>query len=312
LDSLFADPSRIWHPEEVIQKFVGPPYFPPGKGAGYSNTNYLLAQMIVEKITGHTYQTELRNRILQPLALNHTYFFPFEKPTNDTIAHAWSINFGKDSLQDLMETGFPLDGLFSLAGAAGAILSTTEDLSRFMGKLMSGKIISSASLAEMQDTVPGTGYGLGIQYFPFSCSPGWGHGGRIIYQSACVTFDKGNFTLAIQTSDDSNMADIGELFKPFINSYCDYKATGIEEYSSDASLIICPNPSAGIFNVTATYLEEGTIEVFDMMGTCIEKIKLKNDISNYQLDLSRCSEGIYLVNVISQGKKTTKKIIVQK
>src|SRR4029078_1525983 len=60
---LTAEPSRVWKPAEVLA-LLGPSTFPPGASWGYSNTNYLIAGMIVERVTGHPFGDELGRRII--------------------------------------------------------------------------------------------------------------------------------------------------------------------------------------------------------------------------------------------------------
>ena len=120
-------------------RFAGsrPLEFEPGSQWGYSNTNYVALGLVIEAVTGRSYAEELEARILDPLGLGRT-----ELPT-------------KPRLPDLKDPGeYP-----AIPWAAGAIVSNARNLSRFYSALLSGRILSSASLARMKKTVaagPGT------------------------------------------------------------------------------------------------------------------------------------------------------------
>ena len=69
-ETITADPHKVWTPAELVAAAVSnPPYFPPGEGCAYSNTNYVLLGMIVEKVTGRGFEDELAAGITGPLGL---------------------------------------------------------------------------------------------------------------------------------------------------------------------------------------------------------------------------------------------------
>ncbi|MCW3071335.1 MAG: hypothetical protein JWO44_1225 [Bacteroidetes bacterium] len=75
-------------------------------------------------------------------------------------------------------------------------------------------------------------------------------------------------------------------------------------------LSIYPNPGTGLYTIT-TANATGTIEVYDVLGNKVKSIELKNNVSDYKLDLSGYSKGIYMLNMISEGKRCSKKIILE-
>lgn len=156
-----------------------PPNFRPGTRWSYSNTNYLLAGMIIEKATGRDWGTEVTDRIVAPLKLRHTY-----APGNDPFIpgpHPHGYEQFADSQRPTDVTVFNP----SLFGAAGAMVSTAHDLDLFWRALIQGQLLPAAQKAEMQTTVPASGapgarYGLGIYWLPLSCGlSGWGHPGSV-------------------------------------------------------------------------------------------------------------------------------------
>jgi D-alanyl-D-alanine carboxypeptidase len=72
--SSMFDTVRYWTPEEILTTYMNPQYFNPGVAYLYSNTNYILAGMIIKAATGNTVSYNLRQLILDPLNLTNTYF----------------------------------------------------------------------------------------------------------------------------------------------------------------------------------------------------------------------------------------------
>ncbi|QQQ80713.1 beta-lactamase family protein [Saccharothrix sp. 6-C] len=173
-----ADRFRTYRPQELLDvAFAGTPYFDPGQGWHYSNTNYVVAGMLVERVTGRPYGDEVRSRILRPLGLTRTSV-PGRWPA---LPHPHARGYAEvdGRLVDATLMNPTLDW------AAGEMISTAEDLNRFFDALLSGRLTSAASLDAMRRTVDDTGtifaYGLGLQRFDLPCGRSvWGHGGELI------------------------------------------------------------------------------------------------------------------------------------
>ncbi|AJC54163.1 serine hydrolase domain-containing protein [Streptomyces sp. 769] len=146
---------------------------------GYSNTDYVLLGMVLEKATGHSWAELLHDRILEPLGLRHT-FTPGSSPyVPRPTATAYTEFPGSPR---------PVDTSLAAGGwADGGIVSTPRDLAAFLSALMGGRLLPAAQLAAMRRTVPAEGwiaapgvrYGLGIAWRPVpgSRSGIWFHGG---------------------------------------------------------------------------------------------------------------------------------------
>jgi D-alanyl-D-alanine carboxypeptidase len=153
----------------------------PGTEWSYSNTNYIIAGLMVQKITGRPLGEEITKRVINRIGLRHTYW-PATGDQTIRDAHPrgyWMTEPGKP-LVDVTEQE-P-----SMGWAAGALISTPSDLNKFFGALIGGKLLKPAQLEEMLTTVeaPDAGprgaarYGLGIQTFKLSCGGfAWSHGG---------------------------------------------------------------------------------------------------------------------------------------
>lgn len=152
----------------------------------YSNTNYLLAGMLIEAVTGHPYGEEIRRRVIGPLGLHDTSV-PGDATSIPGPHPRGYVRPGEDApLMDI--TAFNP----SIAGASGEMISSGTDLNRFLDALVRGKLLHPAQLKEMMKTRSTGGddsraYGLGLESRTLPCGGGlyWGHGGDIFgYQTA--------------------------------------------------------------------------------------------------------------------------------
>lgn len=157
-----------------------PPTFAPGTDWHYSNTNYLLAGMLIEKVTGNTWNQEVRRRIITPLGLHDTSA-PGDSTTIPEPHPRGYVRPGQNApLLDL--TAFNP----SVAGPSGAMISSGGDVDRFLDALVNGRLLRPAQLREMMRTRPtgdsdGRAYGLGLESRPLPCGGlYWGHGGDIL------------------------------------------------------------------------------------------------------------------------------------
>jgi len=163
-DAMFSDFSRIWTPAEVLNGFMCPPYFAPGSGWHYSNTDYILLGLVVEKATGSSLSTQLRERIFLPLRMNGTFLLPDEIVTGEQ-AHRWE-DVNDDGIREDLTVQYSFNAHASMGKASGAMLSTGLDLIQFSCALHEGDLLSKASYSEMLSFVPtGQSYedcGLGM------------------------------------------------------------------------------------------------------------------------------------------------------
>ncbi|MFI1577408.1 serine hydrolase domain-containing protein [Embleya sp. NPDC020630] len=167
-----------------------PPSFPPASTDDpapnweYSNTNYVLAGMIIERITGRHWAEEVRARVLRPLGLTGTHA-PGDDPTLPApYAHSYHRFPDRDEWVDTTVRAM------SWADAAGELVTTHADLERFFTALLRGRLLPPAQLALMRETVPmppdfeqvmpGVRCGLGLMRQPLPCGGyRWGHGGDV-------------------------------------------------------------------------------------------------------------------------------------
>ncbi|MHA7959049.1 serine hydrolase domain-containing protein [Streptomyces sp. L500] len=153
---------HTYRPEELIRLALSKPArFEPGTDWNYSNTNYTLAQLLIEQVTGRPYAEEMRRRILRPLGLHDTVVPGASPDLPGPHAHGYYRyqDGGEWKVADVTRQNL------SLLPAAGNMVSTTADLHTFFSALMSGKLLPAPLLAEMRTPHPKSGdfhYGLGL------------------------------------------------------------------------------------------------------------------------------------------------------
>ncbi|WP_329278800.1 serine hydrolase domain-containing protein [Streptomyces sp. NBC_00691] len=172
-----------WTPRRLVDiAMTHAPDFAPGTDWNYSNTNYVLAGMVIEKVTGRPYGKAVENRIIKPLKLRATSVPGTDVRMPRPSSPAWSTLSA--------DPGAPVHDVSRLsptiAYAAGEMISDSNDLQTFYRALLKGRLLPKAELKEMTTTVqvspelPGTGYGLGLMKQKLSCGKEiWGHGGGI-------------------------------------------------------------------------------------------------------------------------------------
>ena len=148
--------------------------FPPGEGFNYSDVNYVLLAMMIERITGQTYQAQLKARIFDPLGMKNSYVEHYEAPRGEApLSHAF---FSTVDLVTDVNTSFDWGG--------GGIASTAEEFNTFFRALLDGKLFKRRSTLErmLAEADKGRGassyyYGLGIMKRTIHGFTFYGHGG---------------------------------------------------------------------------------------------------------------------------------------
>lgn len=183
-DAIDAEPGRSWLPQELLDIAASEgSERAPGAGWSYSNTNYIVAGIALEAVTGEPIATAIRNRIVTPLGLTETWF-DGEEPAVGTLVPGFDPYGG--ALYDV--TNY-VD--ISTAWAAGAVASTNRDVARFMQAVLDGELFGGIELAAMREFIPlgdGWGYGLGLLEVPVDGGNAYGHGGDILGYSSDIRY----------------------------------------------------------------------------------------------------------------------------
>jgi D-alanyl-D-alanine carboxypeptidase len=197
----------------------------PGAAYSYSNTNFVVAGMLIEKLTGHPVATEYQNRIFTPLNLTDTFYVHPDTAIPGTHANGYlTPDEAGGALVDSTEQ------TVSWAQSAGAIISSTQDLDTFFSALMRGQLMSAAQLTQMQQwtTVNSTqGYGLGLRRRDLSCGISvYGHTGTVqgYYTYAFASKDgKRSVTALANTSNNVNV--LNTMARTLESAFCGKSTT---------------------------------------------------------------------------------------
>jgi D-alanyl-D-alanine carboxypeptidase len=196
---MFADPRRAFTPHELLNyAFAQPNRFPPGEGFEYCNTNTVLLGLVVEKVSGQPLHSYIHDHIVAPLGMSNTSF-PTTNAFPEPHSHGYTVQTadGKEAAAT--------DWNPSWGWAAGAMISTLDDMHVWAPALATGKLLSPQMQTQRLQTVgspgmpPQDGYGLGI----FNIG-GWiGHNGSLPgYQTVAVYLPQKQTTLVILINTD--------------------------------------------------------------------------------------------------------------
>lgn len=164
--------AKTYQPQQLVD--IALSVGPPVHGWLYSNTNYVLLGMIIQKVTGQSPATEISRRILVPLGLRDTSFPLTSTQIPAPYAHGY---FGSVDVTNLINP--------SAAWTSGAMISTVGDVATFYRALLTGRLLPPAEQRELLTTIPVDDagelfpehYGLGIYSVHLSCGTAWGHDG---------------------------------------------------------------------------------------------------------------------------------------
>lgn len=198
-------------PQEAVDVAMAhEPDFPPGTGQRYSNTNYVLAALVMEAVSGNTYEHEVRERVIEPLGLRGTVMPGDTSYLPRPSSRAYSRLSDDPAATKIYDVTVHNA---SQTWGEGDIISTTGDLNRFLSALLRGELLPPEQLKAMKTTVPdpddpSAGYGLGISTYRTSCGTTvWGHsGGWIGSLSEAVSTADGRHTLSYNLNGDWSMA----------------------------------------------------------------------------------------------------------
>ena len=205
-DLLTADPMKVWTPEErLAYLFDEKPPFEAGKGWDYSDTNYIVLGMIIERVTRKPFYGEARRRLIRPLKLSNTIAQegPVMKGVIQGYAGEGNPFGGKDAM---IENGrFVVNPQLEWTGGGWA--STSLDLARWAKMYFEGKAFSSTLLPQVLDGVPApmlgkdAKYGLCVIIRNTAAGISYGHSGFFPgYLTDMMYFPDGKFAVSVQVN----------------------------------------------------------------------------------------------------------------
>lgn len=177
-----------WDVAQVI-RYIGKPYFAPGKDWHYSNTNYFVLGLLAETVGGAPLGEQYRGRFFDPLGLGHTWFQADETPP-PFVAHGYRFDAAAPDARpiDLGDgtTIVPFTSVVTAAGGAGGIAASASDLARWARALYGGDVLTPEARAALVDPSatsrfrPSVPYGLGAQVIDIDGRRTYGHSGRLL------------------------------------------------------------------------------------------------------------------------------------
>ena len=203
-------------PRDLLDTALGKPaQFEPGTQWKYTNTNYIVLGMLIERVSQRPLGEQINERIVKKLGLSHTYFpGNGEKKLHGPHPQGYHLS-AEGKLEDMTD----LDT--SLAWAAGGMVSTPGELNTFFQAVLDGRLLSQSSIDEMKNGAvdasshlgPGRVYGLGLVGTSLTCGgTSWGHGGDIDgYHSGNAVGPDGTAAIFAVTALPTDIADQSNL-----------------------------------------------------------------------------------------------------
>ena len=203
---LTANPMKVWTPEERLAYLFGEKAaFEPGKGWDYSDTNYIMLGMVIEKVTGRKFFDEANRRVIKRLKLTNT--IPQEGPVMKGVVQGYAGQNnpfgGKDAM---IENGkFVINPQLEWTG--GGYASTSEDLARWAKLMYEGRAFDAKLLPQVLDGVAApmlgreTKYGLGVIIRKTQAGTSYGHSGFFPgYMTDMMYFPEQKIAVAVQVN----------------------------------------------------------------------------------------------------------------
>ena len=322
-DSLNADLTRIWTPQEMLDYFVSIPSFPPGASWSYSNTNYVLLGLIIESISGNTFHEEVKTRVLTPFGFEDIRLYPQEEIAGP-YAHIWMDPTGTGIPPiDFYEAGGSLDALFSMAWAAGSYVATPATINQWTKALFGGQIVSTATLDEVQMSFPlgsglgYVGYGLGTLELNTFCAEesAWGHGGDIVYSSQDYYFPEDDITVSVHCNDasvNSNnlIALVDELHCIISNFEVATNTTSLAP--KDINIQTFPNPFIDQINIQYQLSQNSQVQIniLNALGQSVAILVDEKQLAGaHTLTWEAADSGMYWVQVMVDGEVYLEQVV---
>ena len=219
-----SDPTRFWKPDEQIKHIVGKPaWFKLGIKHRYSESNYTILGILIEKITGEKYYDVLTKRFLSPLKLKNT------KPSDTRKIDGLITGYTRANNPWGIPVKNSVNGVNALnpqiEWTGGGLVSTSDDLTRWavslygndiLGKGMKTEMLTGVSIGQQFGDLKPIEYGLGVYIRHTKLGPVYGHGGDFPgYHSFMFYYSKLKLAVALQFNQDSFALSAPTLFAAF-------------------------------------------------------------------------------------------------
>jgi len=213
----------FYTPQYILENIVsGVPDFPAGTNFYYSSSNYVLAALVAEAVTGNPVQTELRTRLWNPLGMNHTYFGAYESYTESTAGVWWNFGSGLTNYSSQ-----PTTSMLSYGYGGANIVTCPTDLAKLSHALSVNQLLNTQSMNELNTFITQSfspwwtdGYGLGIHHlYDQKVDTVLGHNGSYTNKSDVYYSNMCGFTLAAMSNTGVNTPGIYRSLYDVLRNY---------------------------------------------------------------------------------------------
>lgn len=312
---------RMWTLEEVLTYgYVLAPYFAPGAGWRYSNTNYLIMAIIIKKIMKADLSELMRARFFDPLNMPEAYI-----ELKDSVAAPFAHNWipGGGGLVDAY--GIPRTAFISSTMGAGGVVTKPELMLKWLRGLNTGLVINQNSLNEMltftNASISGAnGYGLGTMRYNVGGKTCWGHAGNSFgHSTVAMYYAADSISMSLMMNKD---LVTGPVAIDFMNVVLTSRPIGVEQYSTEIPSKYrleqnYPNPfnPATKIRFSVPKNSQVKVSVYDITGKIVEVLVNKTlNAGKYEADwnASKYTSGVYFYKLESGSFTETRKMILVK
>jgi len=255
----------------------GKPDFEPDAKRLYSNSGYAILGLVIEKVTGKPYEESLRKRITSKIGLKDTYLATgtIDVSKNEALTY---MNLGAEWKP--VEETHP-SNLFS----AGGLVSTPNDLAKFIQALFDGKIISTESLTLMKTMRDGDG--IGMEPFNFAGKTFYGHTGGADNYGAWLAYLPEE-KVAVAYTTNAKVYPVKEIVSGLIDIYYNkpfqiptFESVAISTEILDSYVGVYTTAGAPVkFKITRNgatlFFQPGEQSAVPLEATAADKFKIDN------------------------------------
>jgi D-alanyl-D-alanine carboxypeptidase len=314
---VLRDSNRVWTAQQILDTFnLRKPLYSAGAKFYYSNTNYIILAIILEKVSGKFYHEVIKEKILQAHNLNHTFLFPQEK---DILPiHYWSYyDLTSGSFVDFADPAddpFYHKPFFSAYWSSGAYFSNLDDMSRWL-RILDKNFLSPEFKAKQKEIVfPfGTqdfGYGLGLSYEKVVGHDFYGHDGNLFYNASGAYCPDWDASFVVLNNDGRETWINDPLFYyslvlkyRLINAYKLWLdiGTGTHYSLKNSDLKLSPNPCKDFIQIdipSADYLNTN-MSILNALGNRLSTFQINEE--KQKISIHHLQPGLYYLETTKRG-----------
>ncbi len=317
INAVNTNPGQAISQQVVLNNYINAPVFAPGTNYGYSNTNYLLLGLIIEAVSGQSYVSFIRQRLLNPLQLSSFYVRDHE-PATGVLPHNWLAPNPSSPGTDIHH--IPLTAIFGTSAADGALHGNAYDLARWGRFLFKGQVLQDTSLQLMQQFIPVnaapvTGVGLGLMRHGTGIAQEWGHNGGITGFGACLAFSPADSIVVSILSNKDGFAHT-LAYSLLITARQQLLSAAPGEASSSRDALICfPNPAQrnGTIQYTLRKAQPVEITLQNSLGQTVKTLLSQSQQAgehSLTVDTSTLPAGMYLCTQQTTGSKLVQRWVL--